>query len=249
MSYILDALRKADAERERGAVPGLHTQPVPGASSAPASARRGPPTAALAAGVAAVAAVGLALLWFDRDVPAPEPARTVASGAVTEPAPAAPPATAPMPAPAPVATAPVAPPPPAPVPVPPSVTAAREAAARSEAARTPPPPLGGMPGAGSARTAATRNGSPPTTPGTPGAPAAEERVYAVNELPEHIRREWPSLAIGGSIYSETPASRFLIINGRIFHEGDTVATDLSLEQIRLKAAVLRYKGYRVGITY
>ena len=26
MSYILDALKKADAERERGHVPGLHTQ-------------------------------------------------------------------------------------------------------------------------------------------------------------------------------------------------------------------------------
>ena len=29
MSYILDALRKADAERERGAVPDLHAQLLP----------------------------------------------------------------------------------------------------------------------------------------------------------------------------------------------------------------------------
>src|SRR5690606_36434033 len=29
MSYILDALRRADAERERGGVPGLHTQAMP----------------------------------------------------------------------------------------------------------------------------------------------------------------------------------------------------------------------------
>ena len=29
MSYILDALRRADAERSRGAVPGLHAQGVP----------------------------------------------------------------------------------------------------------------------------------------------------------------------------------------------------------------------------
>lgn len=28
MSYILDALKKADAERERGSVPGLHSQPL-----------------------------------------------------------------------------------------------------------------------------------------------------------------------------------------------------------------------------
>ncbi|MFO1267813.1 MAG: hypothetical protein U1F67_14180 [Rubrivivax sp.] len=29
MSYILDALRRAESERERGQVPGLHAQPVP----------------------------------------------------------------------------------------------------------------------------------------------------------------------------------------------------------------------------
>jgi general secretion pathway protein B len=29
MSYILDALRRADAERSRGAVPGLHAQNIP----------------------------------------------------------------------------------------------------------------------------------------------------------------------------------------------------------------------------
>ena len=33
MSYILDALKRADAERTRGAVPGLHAQPWPNAAS------------------------------------------------------------------------------------------------------------------------------------------------------------------------------------------------------------------------
>ena len=38
MSYILDALRRADAERERGTVPSLHTQQfgvLPGDDEAP----------------------------------------------------------------------------------------------------------------------------------------------------------------------------------------------------------------------
>jgi len=80
-------------------------------------------------------------------------------------------------------------------------------------------------------------------------PAADARIYAFNELPESVRRELPPLAIGGSIYSDSASSRFLIINGRIFHENDRIAPDLTLEQIKLKAAVLRYKGYRYGITY
>ena len=44
MSYILEALRKADAERDRGAVPDLHTQLLPGgpadAEAAPSRASR-----------------------------------------------------------------------------------------------------------------------------------------------------------------------------------------------------------------
>jgi general secretion pathway protein B len=41
----------------------------------------------------------------------------------------------------------------------------------------------------------------------------------------------------------------LIVNGQVFHEGDTLAPGLSLEQINLKSAVLKLKGYRYGISY
>ena len=41
----------------------------------------------------------------------------------------------------------------------------------------------------------------------------------------------------------------LIINGQVFHEGDKLAPELVLEQIKLKAAVLRYKGYRYSVSY
>ena len=51
------------------------------------------------------------------------------------------------------------------------------------------------------------------------------------------------------MYSENPANRMLIINGKLFHEGDKLAPGLSLEQISLKSAVLRLKGYRYGISY
>jgi general secretion pathway protein B len=83
------------------------------------------------------------------------------------------------------------------------------------------------------------------------APAAEPEapVMAYEQLPDNIRRELPQLVIGGAMYSKTPASRMLILNGQVFHEGDKVAGELVLEQIRLKSAVLAYKGYRYGINY
>ena len=40
MSYILDALKRAEAERERGAVPGLHSQPLVRSTAAPAGGVR-----------------------------------------------------------------------------------------------------------------------------------------------------------------------------------------------------------------
>ncbi|MBC7994113.1 MAG: general secretion pathway protein GspB, partial [Rhizobacter sp.] len=77
----------------------------------------------------------------------------------------------------------------------------------------------------------------------------ERPAMAFNELPDQIRRELPQLVIGGAMYSQTPANRMLILNGQVFHEGDKVAGELMLEQIRLKSAVLAYKGYRYNINY
>jgi len=213
MSYILDALKRADAERERGSVPGLHTQPA-----VPADDEDTPgglkPWMWMALGVSL--ALGGTLAWRlftagpAQEAPAPAPVVAQVPPPVAAPVP--PPVPAPVPAPVPVPAAVPAPVMPAPVPAP---------------APRPAPP---------------RVTAPP-----PAAP--ESRVYTHSQLPEDIRRELPTLAVGGSIYSENPASRFLIINGQVLHEGDRINADLSLEQIKLKAAVLRYKGYRYEITY
>lgn len=211
MSYILDALRKADAERERGAVPGLHTQSVLPGVREDEPARGLSPLAWMGMGAGLVGVAALFWTLSGSDEPPPVSAAPVA---------------VPAPLPEPVAVAPVAPPPPALVLAP------------------APPPVVNAPVHKAAPASAAR---PPAVASA--APAADERVYALNELPEAIRRELPAMAIGGSIYSDVPASRFLIINGQIFHEGDKVAKDLSLEQIKLKAAVLRFRGYRVGITF
>lgn len=78
---------------------------------------------------------------------------------------------------------------------------------------------------------------------------AEGRIFAISELPEDVKRALPRLSVGGSIYSDNPASRFVIINGQVFHENDKLAPDLTLEQIRLKLAVLRYKDVRFRIMF
>ena len=203
MSYILDALRRADAERERGTIPGIHAQSVPAGSSGDVSGRRATPLVWVIVGLSLALVAALAWNMVGQDAPRES----------VEAAPAVPPAV--VTAPAPVALAPVIDPTPAPV--------------------------------QTAKKTAPRTAKKMETPASSATP--EGRIYALSELPQEVRRQLPTLVIGGSIYAATPANRMLIINGQLFHEGDKLAPDLSLEQIKLKAAVLRFKGYRYGVTY
>jgi general secretion pathway protein B len=206
MSYILDALRRADAERERGSVPDLRAQPL-GAASAQEAPRRltWPWIAALLAALL----IG-ALAWF---LAAPD-----------EP-----------PVALPTAALPAAPPPSA---------AASPAVSRA----APAEPRAPKPAVTVVATAAPRAASTPAK-AEPAASAAEGRIYAQAELPPDIRRQLPPLAIGGSMYSENAANRMLIVNGQLLHENDKPAPEVTLEKIKLKSAVLRFRDYRFEVSY
>ncbi len=228
MSYILDALRRADTERASGGVPNIHTRPAgiaSGAGQAPA-ANQGSPLLWLIVGlvIGLLAWLGLRMLGGETNVPPPAPMAAappvaMAAPGLTAPAPAEPQNPA-----APIDVAP--------------------------ATALPMPtrrPVGEGPAAPAART--TAKGATGTAGTAPTAEGAGEHVYTPGELPEEIRRALPALTIGGAMYSQTPASRMLIINGQLFHEGDKPAPGLVLEQIRLKGAVLKFKGYRYAIGY
>jgi general secretion pathway protein B len=220
MSYILDALRRADAERERGTVPSLHTQQfgvMPGDDEAPPR-----PRLLIGTIVLLVLVLGGVLAWsfFGGSEPPPRPAVQAAAPqpGVAPPSLGAPPVFAPQSLasasaglPASAATA-MATPPPRPVPRP---------AARREVAPAMP-------------------ASPPTAP-------PSDRIYSLAELPEAIRRELPKLAYGGGSYSGDKASRLAFLNGQVFHEGDTIAPGLELKQVKQKGVILAYKGYRFEI--
>lgn len=226
MSYILDALRRAQAERERGRLPGLQSQPLaplPDAGSAPPGRLRGPAVIAVAALLLAVA---LAAAWWGlRPAPAPS---AVPVAMVPQPPP---PAAAPTPA-APAAALPVvvsAPALPPPV-VPPVVPAVVPPVA--PAAVAPAPPL------------------PPPAPGDTSPPAqaaAPAAATPLAALAPQLRRELPPLEVGGSVWSDSPASRFVIINGQLVHEGQAAAPGVVVERIAPRSAVLRWRELRIEL--
>jgi len=235
VSLILDALRRADSERERerGAVPGLHAQQMePAAAETPAAARALP---WLAAAVVAAALLLAAAAWLVAGREAPRAAAAPAVAQSVAQAPALPPAP-------PAAAAASAPPVPAPTASPPEPRPVAE-----------PAPWTAPDGGRKAGTEAVAAAAAPTpevrTLTAPSVAPAEARITSREQLPEDLRAQLPPLAVGGSIYSASAAERSLIIDGRIVRENDRLTADLTLEQIRPKSAVLRFKGHRFEIVF
>ena len=218
MSYILDALRRADAERERGEVPGLHTQQfgvLPDDDEAPRKPR-------LLVGAIVVLALALAGARAWNFFACETPPKIVVVPTPVAPA-SLPVIVAPLPSPPASQAIVVA------APVPSPASTAKVTIAR----RTPlKPPV-------------RRDDAD----ATPAAAPADDRIYTQAELPEPIRRGLPKIAFGGASFSGDKASRMVILNGQVFHEGDTVAPGLVLKQVRQKSAVLGYKGYRYELGF
>jgi general secretion pathway protein B len=234
MSYILEALKKSQAERQLGELPSIHTPQVQLHDATASSAGRRAPVWLVLGGVSVAVAAAL-LLWQPWQAGAAAP---VVPAVLAQAVPAL--ALAPVP----VATPPAAP---APAPVvasvPPAATAAPVHHARPVAepkqetpGQTVPPPVAAP------ASAATAPAAPPT-------PAAEETVAGMRDLPEPIQRQIPAIAIGGYIYSKNPADRLLLIDKVLRHEGEELAPGLVLEKLQPKAAIFSFKGYRYRVPY
>ena len=234
MSYILDALRRADSERERGSVPGLHTQSVSMPQADDSTPRGARPWAWLVAG--SLPLLLGALAWFllgRQTLPAD---RTPLASASAVPAPVALPTESATPLSPAASSSALA------VPLPKPVPSVRKPALR---------PAPGVVNAKSPKASAKVQAAASAAASAASAPALakDARIYTLNELPDEVRKDLPALQIGGAMYSQTAANRMLIVNGQLFHEGDTLAPGLTLEQIKLRSAVLRLKGYRYGISF
>lgn len=55
------------------------------------------------------------------------------------------------------------------------------------------------------------------------------------------------MAIGGAIYSESPASRFILVNGQVVREGEPAAPGVMVERIGPRSAVIRWRGLRIEV--
>ena len=215
MSLILDALRKAESERQRGAVPGLHGVTAPPAPEPAAGSRSsGLTPLRMALGTLGLV-VGAALVgWLAR--PSAGPSLPVA--AAPSMAPAAVPAAAPAPLPLVVSAPPV-------LPAEPPVAAAPLPAAPAATTASPPPP-----------------------PAASRAPIVTQ-VRRLADLPPEQRRELPALAVRGSVWSEQPGARFVVLDGQVLREGDRLAPGLVLVKLAPRSATLRWRDGLIEVPF
>ena len=233
MSYILDALRKSDQQRRRGAAPTLLV------GQATAVAPKRPAFLAYGMLVAVLIGAGVVIGWlrpWQTEQAAPTGAELVAAKPLAstprQPA-SAPSEMAPQPKPElqvqdakpPAQAAPVL------VPAKPQ----RPARAKPQTDGAALEADAAMPGKAEA-------------PGQPGGSAAADaaRLQTVNlmtELPLSVQQELPAMTISVHAYSANPGSRLVGIDNRILREGEYVIPGLKLEQITPDGMILGYKGY------
>jgi general secretion pathway protein B len=229
MSFILDALKKSESDRQRQSGPALFEVKV-------APRRPGLPAWALAIAVLFVINLGI-VLWILMRKPAspaaPPSARLLAAvpGAAAS-ATTAPPAGAPAPAPAP---APASSTPAAPAPAPAAVGGASEA-------QPPVTPAAYQAGANGANpddfapATDAAEGFGHVSRGTASGVPLYQQAAAATQL--------PPLRLDLHAYAPRPQDRWVIINMHKLHEGDSTPEGVRVESITPDGAVLSYQGTR-----
>lgn len=266
MSYILNALKNSENQRNRGEIPHIDSQPEFVKALSGRFGERAWKWAALLAVTALLLSLGWARFGADKSV--------ISESLPAKPAPAELAVPAPLPAKPPLAE--LAAPAPAPqLPTVPTVSPVVEPQERAPGL----PALqdmagvrirleeGAMPGAGAA--SANPSAVPPSPPvvlempvsagvipretvpqppspsarATSEAPPAEvlSGVSHWKTLPGDIQKQLREMAFTVHIYSANPPARFIRVSGRTLHEGEQLSTELQLQQITRDGIVFTYR--------
>lgn len=223
MSLILDALQQAEHERGRDRAPDLFGPTV--GTAAPLRDSPPPPRWPWALAAVAVLTAAGTLAWTFW----PRPSATSPATSTATP-PVAPPLA--------TEAALFNPPPAAPTPAAlPAASATPVAAAQPTAQATSAPVV-------------TSAVSAPTAPVPATATLnADAQTPAASDLPPEVRARLPGLNITGHTYSDNPTLRTLMIDGRMFVEGQALQPGLRLERIGPHRAVFNHQGTRFGVEY
>ncbi|HWR57311.1 MAG TPA: general secretion pathway protein GspB [Thermodesulfovibrionales bacterium] len=78
-------------------------------------------------------------------------------------------------------------------------------------------------------------------------PPPENRIYSLFELPSIIRQGLPQFSISTHVHSGDPTSRLIRINGQTLREGQELSAGLRLEEITSDGVIFAYQNYRFRV--
>jgi len=235
MSYILDALKKSDQQRQLGATPTLHTtQVTEAASRQPAFWWYGLLALGLVGAGIAIGSLGPSV--STHELPARDSVTAQSSDSNTSRE-------------APAFRSPAS-----------QISGKSEIGAKGSAPRTLQRPIPtnaviGHDESSHSRTAAQhvprkrvasipKGAAPVTARSKSNPPAPASRVIPMSELPLSIQRALPAMSISAHAYSSQPKDRLVSINDQLMREGAFLAPGLKLEEITPDGMIFGYKGYR-----
>jgi general secretion pathway protein B len=238
MSFILDALKKSETERQRQSVPGLMDTRL-------TSRRNRLPIWAVALGILLVANVIVLAVMLIRSNSVPRTAAITATPASTPHTPAADAGISaaadhfsPMdPNPANPVYAPE-------IPVAPAATTAQPS--DNAAPPTPPRPAVVPRLIDELRTPPVHNArrADPVLTDEDAKADSDEVLPTINELNLSGSQTLPELHLDVHVYGNQPSERFVFINMRKYHEGTTLQEGPTVEHIRRDGVILSYHGLR-----
>ena len=238
MSYILDALKKSDQQRQRGATPTLQ------AAQLTVAAPKRPLFIYYGVLAAVLLVTGIMIGWLrpwhaEQALPAASLTGTEAV-ATHSPAPVLQQTPATLITPAPLATAPE---------IPGKTAQEIPAPNLSRAGQAVPGAVAVKPNSPAIASSGTPDTGIPDSV-TPGAAlpvdgaAHEQKAIPMDELPVQIQREIPAMTVQLHAYSNLPDERIVYINSNKLREGQSLMPGLRLEQITPDGMIFSYKGYR-----
>jgi len=75
------------------------------------------------------------------------------------------------------------------------------------------------------------------------------RIYNLDDLPLSVKQNLPPIAISVSLYSDDPNSRMAKINGSMIREGENLTADLKVDEITPDSVIFSYQSYRFKVGY
>ncbi|MGA7966235.1 MAG: general secretion pathway protein GspB [Gammaproteobacteria bacterium] len=78
-------------------------------------------------------------------------------------------------------------------------------------------------------------------------PAVVVGARAAQTVPDAVRAALPPLTVNVHVWNPRPSSRFIIVKGHVYHEGDTLAPQLRLVTITESGEIVNFRGYLITL--